>query len=313
MRLLDEIIASRPVATFDLPGRGSYQMPGAGAQARDIAECPLRYILADDVLLQCTQIVNCWPDLFYPRNVALRLPADRLWIEWREPSTTVASDMSGQRCGALISCEPGGRRGTIESFWQHHDFGPERAQVSVEFDLDDTIDHKVDSRHYFALPKDGIIFPALDGHIVLHLAEPWRDFFKAATGSDRHREVVEQCFYQVVLDLPICLAFCQLLGAHVVDAARVAPGAVHGTGKPRRSALPDHVEVSMKLGNDRPRPVRGIGQSLREAPRLHLVRGHLVNRNGSLYWRSPHLRGQHSEAPPVMSRTVRVSSAQGSA
>jgi hypothetical protein len=41
----------------------------------------------------------------------------------------------------------------------------------------------------------------------------------------------------------------------------------------------------------------------RRRPRLHRVRGHLVRRGSSLFWRVPHLRGS-ARAGSVKSRTV---------
>jgi hypothetical protein len=68
--------------------------------------------------------------------------------------------------------------------------------------------------------------------------------------------------------------------------------------------LLDHIEVSLDL---RPRNVErrsGNGISERAPPRLHYVRGHLVQRAGKSFWRSPHLRGDDTRS--ILSRTVHV-------
>ena len=63
----------------------------------------------------------------------------------------------------------------------------------------------------------------------------------------------------------------------------------------------------MRLGDDR-RASATNGHATRATARLHLVRGHLVNRNGHLFWRTAHMRGALTKRP-VRSRTVMVSMA----
>ena len=49
----------------------------------------------------------------------------------------------------------------------------------------------------------------------------------------------------------------------------------------------------------------GFAMGDRSAPRLHLVRGHLVRRGSLLFWRRSHMRG-HSDIGTIRSRTVHL-------
>ena len=74
-----------------------------------------------------------------------------------------------------------------------------------------------------------------------------------------------------------------------------------------RPPLLDHIEVHATL------PAHSSGSNAdeggvitRRPPRLHQVRGHLVRRDNSVFWRTPHLRGSERQGV-VRSRTVCLS------
>lgn len=307
MRLLDEVAQSRGPLVIDLPDGTSHDLPGAGASAQALAECPLRYVLGDEVYVQCMHVVTQWPDLLDPADPLLRLPVERLWLEWVEPATVIFAGDQPQRCGVLVTTEPGGRRGRIESFWHHPEYGAERAQVCVEFDLDRPLDRRHDDPAVFAVPSEGCLVTALHDHAVLRVYDEWLGYFRLTRdGLRKLGAIVEVCAQQVRSDLPMILAFCRLLRARATDESPVTRAPLN-RGRARRGHAPllDHVEVAMRITDARAAPASN-GHATRAAARLHLVRGHLVNRKGHLFWRSAHMRGTLAKRP-IRSRTVTVS------
>jgi hypothetical protein len=307
MRLLDEVAQSRQPVTVDLPGRGTYHLPGAAASARALAECPLRYVLADEVYVQCMHIVTQWPELLDPRDPLLRLPADRIWLEWTEPPSPIVIGEKPQRCGILVTSDEGGRSGRIESFWHHPEYGAERAQLCVEFDLDRPIGPGRDDEAVFAVASENVLVPALRGHAVLRVYDEWLTYLRATRRGGNLDALVDSCTQQVRSDLPTILAFCRLLRARATGEASVRRDALNrARARSRKAPLLDHVEVCMRIGDQGHAAVASSGHGKRATARLHLVRGHLVNRRGSLFWRSAHMRGEPARLP-IRSRTVMVS------
>jgi hypothetical protein len=314
MRLLDEVAQSVMPLAVDLPGRGRYHLPGPAASARTLAQCPLRYVLADEVYAQCMHVVRQWPQLLDPRDPLLRLPAEGLWLEWTQPASAIVADEKPQRCGILVTSDADGRRGRMESFWHHADFGPERAQVCTEFDLDNIVDRKRGQGAQFPVSSENCPIITLQGHAVLRVYDEWLRYFRDTRSAARRMDaVIDACAQQVRLDLPTILAFCRLLRARATDESPVDRGALnHMRARNGNAPLLDHVEVSMKIAPEI-RPGAGLSDRAgRAAARLHLVRGHLVNRKGALFWRSAHMRGEPTRLP-IRSRTVMVSMGKAAA
>lgn len=307
MRLLDSVTQSRNAVTIELAGHGRYLLPGAAARAEMVAGCPLRYVRDDAVRAVCRRIIDQWPALLDPADMRLRAPAERLWMEWAQPAPAVLAAPGVQACGLLAECDPSGRRGRVESFWQDPTFGADRAQLHAEFDLDRPLAHRVDGRRTFAIPH-GQGLDALARHVVLCVDPGWLDYFDAAASASMPRSrIVEACARSVWRDLPMLLAFGRLLEAHpAFDTREIVRGKLNAArvkrGKP---ALLDHVELGLRIGRVDGITATGRSQSRNDA-RLHLVRGHIVNRRGRLFWRSSHLRGRPDLAP-VVTRTSRVS------
>lgn len=307
MRLLDAVAQCTAPLAVDLPGRGRYHLPGPAASAGAVAACPLRYVLTDEVYAQCMHIVAQWPELLDPRDPLLRIPAEGLWLEWTQAASAIVMGEHGQRCGILVTADANGRRGRMESFWYHADHGPERAQVCTEFDLDQAFGVRRVHGAVYPVTFENCPIPALQGHSVLRVYEDWMRYFRATrTGARQIDAVVDACARQVRLDLPTILAFCRLLRAHATDEKPVDRRPLN-YARARNGNVPllDHIEVGMKIQPEVQRSLKPRREG-RAAARLHLVRGHLVNRKGALFWRSAHMRGEPTRLP-IRSRTVVVS------
>lgn len=306
MRLLDQVMQCRSNVEVDLPGTGKFELPGAGARAAALAESPLRYVLGDNIRHQCEHIWRTWPELLSPSNARLRIPTERLWMEWEVPTSVIALDARKQRCGILINSDDMGRSGTIESFWEDATYGVDRAQVTIEFDLDHPISSKPGHHARFPI-KAAQEFP-FARHVAASLEPGWRDYF-SFTRMPRHglSDVVDLCLERIWTDVPMMLAFILLIGARPEIQERRVERAKLNAARKKRGKLPllDHVEMSLMVGNGGLLAPSQRGLRGRQAPRLHLVRGHLVQRGGTLFWRQAHLRGRH-DLPPITSKTVTV-------
>jgi hypothetical protein len=304
MRLLDQIAQSREPVLVELPGKGVFELPGAAEMASVVADTPVRYVLADDVREACHEIALRWPELLDPASLGLRLPVPAMWIEWDERE----ADGGLRRNGMLVRSGDSDRCGTIYAFWSDAVTGAERAQAHVRFDLDRILCPGQEGCAELAR------YPALQllaPHFVMAVEPEWLGYFRAmGGGSQRLRSAVARCGIQAMPNFAFLICLLRLLTVrHNVDEKRVERRELNRQrarrGKP---ALLDHVEVSLAIGRS---GSVGSGHPASRAPsRQHLVRGHLVNRRGTIFWRSPHLRGCITATGPVK-RNVRVAVAPG--
>ena len=207
VRLLDLVIQSNPIVRVSLPGSGEFRLPGAGARADLLAATPLRYVLDDGVRSLCTKIMSDWPELLNPSDPALRLPVERLWIEWCRPGTSIVIGSRPQRCGVLVEADATGRRGRIESFWEDETFAADRAQVDIEFDLDRPLGTRTSAAFHFPFPNE--CDRALATHARISMDPGWADYFTFTNA--RHQplaRIAELCAENVWRDLPMMSSIC---------------------------------------------------------------------------------------------------------
>jgi hypothetical protein len=81
MRLLDLIAQSSP-AQSDLPP--TWVLPGPHHFAEAVHACPLRLVLADDLVRCATALGLAEGDRLSGCLDLLRVPSERLWVEWAE-------------------------------------------------------------------------------------------------------------------------------------------------------------------------------------------------------------------------------------
>lgn len=307
MRLHDLIMQSNAAVQVELPGYGEFRLPGAGARADLLAATPLRYVLDDKVRSLCTKIISDWPELLNPHDLSLRLPVERLWMEWFRPATSIVIGSQPQRCGLLVEADATGRNGRIESFWEDPTFGADRAQVSIEFDLDRPLGMRTAGTLHFPFPSG--CDPTLAAHARICVDPGWADYFTFT--SARHRplaQIVDMCADNVWRDLPMLLSFCRLLASKPeIDVVAVDRAKLNRVrARSGKLALLDHLELHLNVGDELAVGRAGTATVRRAAARMHLVRGHMVNRHGQLFWRSSHLRGR-PEKLPIQSKTFTVS------
>jgi hypothetical protein len=327
MRLLDTV--ARCYTPLVLPSAKTHaQVPLAGPSrfAGQIASCPLRFVLGDD-------LTQASADLAYADGARLvgcldllRMPAPHLWIEWNdevhkrvihETRSAVEFDSAaaGRKVGIMLRASANGLTAVGRTFWTDA-AEDENAEVTLSplethFDLrgefaDFKDTHEVLSGGFIDATHGGNPATAsLLDHVRFRFEESWAAYYReAAANADFKRRLINESINSIGWDAPLVLAFLLLLSAK--DATRLVPVSRAAINRKRlahgRAPLLDHIEVNASL--DAVSTMEAAGESSgRQSPRLHHVRGHLVRRENRVFWRVPHLRGSGSRGT-VRSRTV---------
>jgi hypothetical protein len=321
MRLLDLIAQSSPSQSGLLL---TSPLPGPHHFAQSVHACPLRLVLADD-------LTRCSTALAYAEGHRLsgcldlvRVPSERLWVEWAEsPRLEALSDIlemqtkptvSGGRAGVLVSSDASGRAGTFRSFWSTLDDRVHCAALIADFDLDRPIRRWNSVAEVFNGESAGVTvseepaFDALLSHIRFRFDPPWSDHYRSANlSNDQQSAVLCTALGSTAFIIPMLFGLFLLLAAkggaqqRAVNCDRLNRIRRH-SGK---TELLEHVEVSTSLGAQRTGDRTNFDANARLGRRLHHVRGHLARRGYSVFWRSPHLRG-NARLGVVRSRTVQL-------
>jgi len=333
MRLLDRVarhhaplllaLEHHPAVPFEVTGPGHY--------AARVADCPLRFVLGDDLTRACAELAFADGARLAGCLDLLRIPARQMWIEWNDevhqrvmyetqsaPGYDAAS--SGRRVGVLLDGSPDGYGAVTRTFWAD---AAESADVTLS-----PLETHIDLRGEFAnapdLPgvlsggfagvaqRDDAAMTCLLDHVRFRFDDSWAAYYRAAAiHPGTQREVLHGSLAAVARDPPLILAFLLLLVAK--DAIRRVPVSRAAINRKRqahgRPPLLDHIEVRASLDSIQQSEPGGFEPAGRQSPRLHHVRGHLVRRDDRIFWRVPHLRGSAARGM-VRSRTVCLSFAR---
>jgi hypothetical protein len=336
MRLLDQVAhCSKPVLLALKGGAGRpVEVNGPSRFAARVAQCPLRFVLADDLTRASAELAFADGARLEGCLDLLRMPSQHLWIEWNDAvykrvvyetqsSPEFDTRSAGRKVGVLLESAADGLSATARTFWSepsegdcvevamspletHIDLRGEFAAVETGDSLTGALAHVTD--------RGDAALTSLLCHVRFRFEESWRVYYNAAvlTTESRHRVVVGS-IEAVARDAPFLLAFLLLLTAK--DATRSIPISRSAVNKKRcthgHAPLLDHIEVHASLdGLDLKESADQDSLSLnRQSPRLHHVRGHLVRRDQRVFWRVPHLRGSGCRGM-VRSRTVCLSFAR---
>jgi hypothetical protein len=323
MRLLDRVAQStHRLGYVDAAGRVQ-SLASAADYGHAVQACPLRLVLADPLVSVCTALAYADGDRLHGCLDLVRVPAERLWIEWSDAVRVRAlsvvgasSSPHGGPAGALVSASPDGRSGRVQTFWAAGTDGEAcLAAIETWFDLDAAADWPLtlpaEGSDWLSVTDADRSLAALYSRLRFRLEPSWARYYRTA-GLDAagHAETLRRCLEAVVRDLPMLLALFLLTSAR--DATRrqfVARDTLNRARRSRGEAeLLDHVELHATLGDSSPAR-GGAVPAGRRSRRLHHVRGHLVRRCDRVYWRVPHLRGS-AAAGVVRSRTVTLSFAR---
>jgi hypothetical protein len=326
MRLLDKVARSHTPLVLALDGMPGtpLEVTGAGCYAAHVIDCPLRFVLGDDLTRACAELAFADGARLSGCLDLLRIPARRLWIEWNDEVhqrviyETQSNDAyhtarPGRRVGVLLDGTEDGCRAVMRTFWA--DAADEASEATLS-----PLETHLDLRGGFNLPggfacgseRANAATRCLLEHARFRFDDSWAAYYRAAaTSSVTRHEVVHGSVAAVAGDAPLILAFLLLLTAQ--GATRSVPVSRAAINRKRlsqgRPPLLDHIEVRASLDAVPATEPVGLERESRHSPRLHHVRGHLVRREDRVFWRVPHLRGSAVRGM-IRSRTVCLSFAQ---
>jgi hypothetical protein len=321
MRLLDLIAQGR---TELIRINGGRALPGAERFQDAVRNCPLRYVLADELARCATEMAFSDGDHLTSCLDLVHVPAQSLWIEWLDaarakqlPATGASilqEEGAAQRAGALLKASSNGRAGEIRIFWSTR---AELAYVSpliVRFDLDGLRERSVAADPVIGSGWATVMAPESGleeflQHIEFHFDEAWASYYRDRCKTPEMRDaILRRNLAACAFDPPMLFAFLLMLSARRALPQRVI--AVEKLNRARRRAgkapLLEHVEVSAPLYSPSTASTPGVRAPDRHSPRLHHVRGHIVRRGAAVFWRVPHLRGS-ARLGQVRTRTVELS------
>jgi hypothetical protein len=323
LRLLD-LVAQSTSAAPTLPG--GWGFPAAHHFADAIRTCPLRLVLADDLIQYTIQLAYAEGERLTGCLDLIHVPAQQLWLEWLEatrqstlsemPACTSTPCYSVRRTGVLIAAAPAGRAGTMRTFWSTQNEQVYSAALLTDFDLDRVIRPALDIGAVFSGAAFGAVMPveaALDellSHVCFRLDPAWANYYRAAELTERQQSVVlREVLGTMAFDMPMILALFLLFAAK--DGLQRRAADLERLNRTRRCSgkrpLLEHIEVRAPIAVSYQGPAsHPANTNRRRAPRLHHVRGHIVRRGDKVFWRLPHLRGSVCLGV-VRSRTVQLS------
>jgi hypothetical protein len=322
VRLLDLIVQGRcaPVRSND-----GCHLPGAEGFRSVIQQCPLRYVLSDELVRCATQLAYAEGDRLSGCLDLIHVPAQEVWVEWTEsprlealqgiPSLAVSIKRRAKRAGVLVRTARSCRSGTIRTFWSTQTEQVFLSPMITLFDLDDSV--RAPSRPLASDWRGNVCLwmqeePAIDeilGHLQFRLDDQWAQYYQERCFDPALKDqVVRANLGHCAFDAPMILAFSLMLGARdllprqAIDHERLNL-ARHKAGK---RPLLEHIEVTVPIERPPLQAEAPTGAPARVSPRLHHVRGHLVRRESTVFWRSPHLRGS-GRLGQIRTRTVEIS------
>jgi len=325
LRLLDHVAqCSAPFLVRQNSGE-IWRLTGPNDWAHEVASCPLRYVLTDDLLRACIELAYSEGAGLSACLDLVHFPAERLWIEWdatvqREevgrllPPCAGVDRMDSLRHGVLICADPTGRAGSFRTFWLSPGDPPEPMMAAVETLIELSGDMQPSPPQALF---DGAAVAIRDPHNAqidsllrcasFRLDGTWQRYYASVAQTEAQREeIMSRSLATVVFDTPILIALFLLLGLR--SGIVQAPVSRERLNAKRlrlgRHPLLAHLEVSCPILASEPCREAGATPSvLRSAPRLHHVRGHIVRRDDLVFWRRSHWRG-HLRLGSIQSRTV---------
>jgi hypothetical protein len=325
MRLADRIAQCRtPFIVQNTRDGSRTHLNNAATFAQDINGCTTRYVLSDELARLCTALAYSKGATTVACADLLHVPAERVWVEWAEApwrnelsrygfKDPVHSCNSGRR-GVFIQSTPQGRRGLLRSFWADGESELHVLSSSMEayfdFDAEQGEDPQVFSgqqRSSICVSNDAVG----DADILrrcfrFRFERSWKQYYdRAQLTPAQATDLSHHALGTIAIDIPVLLAFFLLLATRPALPRR--PLMLERLNKVRarsgKAALLEQIEVFAPLLPDYKSARGGASAAARRPCRLHHVRGHLVRRGNTLFWRVPHLRGS-ARAGSIRTRTV---------
>lgn len=323
MRLLDAIAQASTPFLLDAPDGRRHCLPAAADLAPLLRSCPVRYVLADDLLRECIELAYAGGDELCSCLDLARVPAEALWVEWSEPvrleslarlgATPPQADAGTvARAGVLVHSAHDGRSARLRTAWSEGTAGGQPTLSPLETLLD--FDHPparsmrpldLLAGQVIGVGQDTQLGPLLEC-AGIRLLPGWREYYAAAARTTEAREqVLRMALAVAAFDVPILCALFLLLSVRAQLRVTACDRAAINAKRARRHHPPllAHAELSLPMARAGAPAEAAADGDARQSPRMHHVRGHLVRRRDALFWRRPHWRG-HIRLGTAPARTV---------
>lgn len=309
MRLLDLVRQSETCAR--VPSHAGVHPLPSPADFRDaVTACPLRLVLDDALTRVCAELAYADGERLARCLDLVRLPAQTFWVEWddRARADFRCDPATRGRAGMLLRADASGRRAEVRTFFT--DGAAVRlAAMITDVDLDAAwpetppIDPFAGGDVPVSVSDDPALASLLD-RVRFRFDPAWAEYYRPQRDPRVRAAILNGSLGSVAHDMPVLFALLLLMSTRdgvprmSVDRSRLNASRARD-GKP---PLLDHVEVRAPVFSTAA-PLRDDDAYGRRGPRLHHVRGHLVRRADTLFWRRAHLRGD-LHVGVVRSRTV---------
>lgn len=314
-RLMDDIAATA-AAVASARIRGGEGAPALGIFTdleRRMRLCP-RFLLDEHVVRSAIELSLGRPTVFREAMRHIRLPYERLWVEWEEKHrerlrqdfldyTPDPLKPVPERIGFLI--EGSGRKGNITWAWQNPPLRgipnpPNVSPFDVQFDLDTSIPQEfgllegLQNATLGQLWKDNPVqLEALFDiwRTSRHVPSVWGRQWLDRWGKGNERFFLSDIYGELVGVYAILL----LLTASrpTVEYKQISQAKINKARARKRAALLfDHTEVSMCLSHRvvAQRQGQPLGRA-RKSPRIHVVSSYLARRGDKHWITNSYVRG----------------------
>jgi hypothetical protein len=322
MRLVDRVAQCRVpfVAVCHATGTKT-RLSGASDYATEVAACPIRYVLSDELTRLCAALAFSKGAQTLACTDLIHIPAQSLWVEWAHGpwleelqrygfAPGDSSDGCGRR-GAMLKASRSGRQGCVRTFWcaGHTEADVLASSLEAKFDLDaaeGACDPGATGKAIRVSDNYVRKGSALAACFSFEFERTWADYYDRSHLSEGARQQVEHhSLGMIALDIPILLAFFLMLNTR--SGLPQEPSQLERLNRARcrsgKVPLLDHIDVRAPFPCGHVFRANESAPSGRRRPRLHHVRGHIVRRRNELFWRVPHMRGQ-AKGGILKSRTV---------
>ncbi|MEP6884867.1 MAG: hypothetical protein ABJC66_08965 [Gammaproteobacteria bacterium] len=325
MRLADRVAQCRtPFVVQSAENNGLTRLKGAADFAKEVVQCPTRYVLDDELTRLCAALAYSKGARNLECADLLHVPMERVWIEWCEATwqselqaygfKLESSHGRSDRRGALIQSSSSGRRGWIRTFWTTGETDLDVLSSSMEayFDLDTeeggepTPPNEQNARMLCVTDVANGDTDILRRCFRFRFEQTWADYYRrAALPLERAAAITRHSLGTIAAEIPVLLAFLLLLSTRNGLPQRTQSLERLNRSRTRAGKAPllDHIEVLCPVFSKYGSPSSDGSLPGRRRPRLHQVRGHLVRRGSQLFWRVPHLRG-NARSGALRTRTV---------
>src|SRR5580698_2734708 len=231
MRLADRVAQCRTPFVVQSTKDGSItHLTNAAAFSKDIANCATRYVLNDELTRLCTALAYSKGASTLACADLLRVPAERVWIEWAEApwwdeltrygfKRPVDSAIGGRR-GVFIQSTPQGRRGLLRTFWAigESDMDVMSSNMEAYFDFDT---EEGEDPEAYGRPERSSLCVAdytVKGADILRrcfrfrFERTWQDYYgRAALTPEQTAALHRESLGTIAIEVPVLLAFLLLL------------------------------------------------------------------------------------------------------